>query len=247
MTSVLEMSGPIRVQPPRVPAADRFASTLIEILPDVEPGFLVVPRNLNWGHYRRILEARDRLRRGARVTFDRGSLEVMTVASIREQWKKLLAMLVECLAEEMGHGLVPVGNVTISRQDLDRGFEPDECYYVQNALQILPLHTLDFSRDPPPDLAIEVEYTRSVLERLPMYAAVGVPEVWRYDGETLTVLRLQSDRTYAAQESSPTFPGIPLSALSGFLTFVGTRDSASIIREFRTWVKRVLAPPSANP
>jgi Uma2 family endonuclease len=227
--------------------ADNFTTALIESLPDAEPGFSVVLRNLNWGHYRRILEARDRYRRGARITFDRGSLEFMTVTSIHEQWKKLLAMLVECLAEEMGHALVPVGNVTVSRQDLDRGFEPDECYYLQNASRVLPLHPLDFSRDPPPDLAIEIEYTRSVVERLPIYGAVGVPEVWRYDGQTLSVLRLQPDKTYIPVDGSPTFPGVPLAELTRVLSFVGTRDSASIIREFRIWVKTLLVAPPTNP
>jgi Uma2 family endonuclease len=133
------------------------------------------------------------------------------------------------------------------RQDLDRGFEPDECYYVQNASRVLPIRPLDFSRDPPPDLAIQIEYTRSVLERLPMYATAGVPEVWRYDGEALSVLRLQPDRTYTSADASPTFPGIPLSEVNRFLTLVGTRDSASIIREFRAWVKNTLVPPPANP
>jgi Uma2 family endonuclease len=237
---------PVRTQP-RVPVADRLTAALIEVLPDLWPGEPMMLSGLRWSHYRRVVEARDRVRRGARVTFERGKLEVMTVSNIHEHWKKLLAMLVESLAEELGYGLVPVGNATIFREDLDRGFEADECYYIQNAARVLPLRQLDFTRDPPPDLAIEVEYTRGTIDRLPLYAAVGVPEVWRYDGESLAVLRLQPDRTYAAVPESPTFPAIPLAELTRFLALVGTRDAASVVREFRAWVKQTLSQPSTSP
>src|SRR5437763_6527598 len=94
---------PVRAQP-RMPVADRLTAALIEVLPDLWPGDPMLLSGLRWSHYRRVVEARDRVRRGARVTFDQGRLEVMTVSSIHEQWKKLLAMLGECLEEELGYG-----------------------------------------------------------------------------------------------------------------------------------------------
>jgi Uma2 family endonuclease len=222
-----------------------MADVLVEAMVDIADGNMVMFTGMRWGHYRKLLEARDRLRPGARVTFDRGRLEVVTVASIHEQWKKMLAMLVECLAEELGLPLVPVGNVTVAREDLDRGFEPDECYYIQNAARVVGVKALDFERDPPPDLAVEIEKSRTVIDRLPLYAAVGLPELWRYDGDGLVVLRLQADRTYAPVSVSPTFPGVPLADLVRFLHLVGTTDMASILRQFRAWAK-ALVPPATS-
>ncbi len=229
---------------PRVRPEDRMADVLIDAMVDIADGALVMFTGMRWAQYRKLLEARDRLRPGVRVTFDRGRLEVMTVASLHEQWKKTLAMLIECLAEELGLPFVSVGNVTVAREDLDRGFEPDECYYIQNAARVVAVKALDFGRDPPPDLAVEIEKSRTVIDRLPLYAAVGVPELWRYNGNALIVLRLQADKTYAPVTASPTFPGIPLARIEESLHLVGTTDTGSILRQFRAWAKTIV-PPAA--
>src|SRR5439155_22415191 len=100
-------------------------------------------------------------------------------------------LLIEAWIAETGSEYVPSGQLTHKRKDLERGFEPDECYYIQNWRKVAGLREIDFSTDPPPDLTIEVEASRSLLGRLPILAAFQIPEVWRYDGEHLTVLLLQ--------------------------------------------------------
>jgi Uma2 family endonuclease len=225
-------------------AADRMADILVRAMMDIGDDTAVMFTGMCWAHYRKLLRARDRRRPAAKVTFDRGRLEVVTVASLHEQWKKTLAMLIECLAEEFGLPLVPVGNVTVAREDLDRGFEPDECYYIQNAARVVGVTALDFERDPPPDLAVEIEKSRTIIDRLPLYAAVGVPELWRYNGDALIVLRLRAKKTYRPVAVSPTFPAVPLARIEQALQRVGTTDIGSIVREFRAWVKTVV-PPTA--
>jgi Uma2 family endonuclease len=101
----------------------------------------------------------------------------------------------------------------------------------------------DPQRDPPPDLTIEIEVTRSALNRMALFAAYGVPEVWRYDGTTIHVHLLQTDRSYATAERSPTFPAIPVAEVARFLVPDPNQDYLSVVRAFRTWVREQLARP----
>src|SRR5262249_29254374 len=120
-----------------------------------------------------------------RLTYSHGSLEIMTLSLEHERAKKLLARLVEALTEEFNVPAECGGSTTCRREDLERGLEPDECYWNEHQAQMRGKPNFDPETDPPPDLAIEVEITRSVLNRLGIYAALGVPEVWRYDGQTI--------------------------------------------------------------
>ena len=89
------------------------------------------------------------------------------------------------LAEECDRNLVSAGNMTFQREDLDRGLEPDDCYWIAHEPQMHNKLTWDPAIDPPPDLVLEIEISRSAQDRMGIYAALRVPEVWRFDGETL--------------------------------------------------------------
>jgi hypothetical protein len=131
------------------------------------------------------------------------------------------------------------GNMTIDREDVEHGFEPDECYYIRPTQKSLALRQLDFSTDPPPDLAIEVEMSHKVLGRLPIYALFAIPEVWRFDGKILKVLLLKPDRTYQAG-SSIMLPGFPFTEAPRFLQLAETLDYGSISGQFRDWLRTTL-------
>lgn len=75
-----------------------------------------------------------------------------------------------------------LGSKTFKREDLLKGFEPDSCFYIQHVEAISGKDEVDLNTDPPPDLVIEIDITSPSLPRLPIFAGVGVPEVWRYDG-----------------------------------------------------------------
>ena len=222
------------------PAAKSSADRLIDLLPELSPGQSVAMTDLCWGDYLRVLAGRDRLRRGARVTFDAGRLEIMTISSPHDRLKYYLGRIIDTLSEELSIEIVGQGQTTISREDLDRGFEPDAWYYVQNATRMRTTRDLDFTRDPPPDLAVDVEISRSALDRLDLYARMGVPEVWRHDFTTLTVLHLNADATYSERLTSLSFPQVPLSGVGVAIAEAEAHGSLIAFRNFRAWVRSIL-------
>jgi Uma2 family endonuclease len=176
-----------------------------------------------------------------RLTYDRESLEIMTTSPEHEVYKKRLGRFFETLAEEFNLPIAPAGNMTFQREDLERGLESDECFWIAHEPQMRAKLEWDPGRDPPPDLVIEIEISRSALSRMSIYAALGVPEVWCFDGETLTVHLLQANGTYGLADQSPTFPGVSLAGIARFLKPSETIDYLGMIRAFRTWIREQLA------
>jgi len=176
-----------------------------------------------------------------RLTYDRGRLEIMTTSSTHERLKKWLGRFIETIAEECGVAILPGGSMTFQREDLERGFEPDECFWIANEARMRGRADYDPTRDPPPDLILEIEVTRSALNRMALFARLGVPEVWRFDGGALHVHRLQSAGGYAEAKNSPTFPAIRIAGIVPFLAFDPTQDYLTIVRAFRDSVRQQLA------
>ena len=169
----------------------------------------------------------------------------MTVSRMHERWKSVLARLVETLALALRIPLVCSGNLTIRRQDLERGLEPDVCYYVQNATKMIELRELDLTRDPPFDLVIEAEYSHTIDRRLSLLDSLGVQEVWRFNGKLLRVMLRGANGGYEEATVSRAFPQLPLTELQAFLDRMGTTDDTTLAREFFEWAQRKL--PSASP
>jgi Uma2 family endonuclease len=194
--------------------------------------------DVDWPTYDRLLH--DLEGRHLRFNFDRGQLEIMTVSPEHERTKKLLARLFETLTEVLNIPILGLGNTTFRREDAARGLEPDDCWYIAHEAQMRERDSIDMFIDPPPDLVIEIEISRSVLDRMEIYSALGVPEIWRCDGRTLTIAVL-TDAGYAESDHSPTFPNIPLSGIVEHLSLRSQIDETSIIRAFRAWVARVVS------
>jgi Uma2 family endonuclease len=173
---------------------------------------------------------------GLRLTFDKGKLELMTTSPEHEKYKMWLGRFIETLAEEFSFSIEPGGNMTLRREDLDRGLESDQCYWIAHEKQVRGKLTRDPAIDPPPDLVLEIEISREGQDRMSIYAALQVPEVWRFDGEFLRVFILQPERNYRHVENSPTFPGVPLVEMVRFLEAFETEDYLSVVRSFRGWV-----------
>jgi Uma2 family endonuclease len=188
-----------------------------------------------WQTYRRVLLAFDEDRH-VRITYDRGSLELMTLSPLHERLTHLLGLLIMTLAVEVGTEILGFGSMTFKRRRKKRGLEPDECYYIQNEARMRGKDTIDLRRDPPPDLVVEVEVARSALNRLDIYAALGVPEVWRFDGEQLQVHLLGQDGKYAKSEQSQAFPFLRPTDLVRFVEQRKTLGEVALLRAFREWV-----------
>jgi Uma2 family endonuclease len=174
--------------------------------------------------------------RHVRMAYDRGELEIMTVSLGHDRDKSLLARLVDVLTEELAIDILSGGSTTLSREDLERGLEGDECWWIQHEAQVRELREIDLHKDPPPDLALEVEISRSLLNRIAIYAALRVPEVWRWNGQLLTVCLLGVDRNYHVSSTSLGFPFLPVAELARFIHMQKSMSETSVVRAFREWV-----------
>jgi Uma2 family endonuclease len=185
-------------------------------------------------------------RPGLRLTYERGSLEIRTLSSEHESQKGLLSRLVEVLVEELNMPARNLGSTTYQGEELQRGVEPDECYYLANYARVRGVRRIDLKRDPPPDLVLEVDVTHSSLDRMSIYAAFKVPEVWRLRGDALHVYRLGGAGHYQEAERSPTFPLVTPAELVRFVQLGEAEDDTSMVRAFRAWVREQLAhrPPA---
>lgn len=182
--------------------------------------------------------------RHIRFTYDRGTLEIITLSAEHERPSNLIALIIQVLAEELNLPAIGAGSTTMRSKKFLRGLEPDKCYYLKNAPLILHKRRIDLRIDPPPDLAVEFDVTSSSLDRMGIYAALNVPEVWRYDGKTLRVFLLGEDRQYLETDRSGNFPILPVAELNRFLNQWLEKDDTTIIREFRAWVQDKAAPAS---
>ena len=181
----------------------------------LEKSQAVVLHNISWDSYKQITAVlQDET--PAHFTFDRGKLEIMVLSLRHENLKKLLAMLFERFAENLEIEIFAGGSTTFQREDLGRGFEPDECYYVQNAEFMRGKATVNLDFDPPPDLTIEVDVKNSSLNRIGIFAAIGIPEVWRYNESELKIYVLRGE-IYEASTESRVLPGIQSSEITRLL------------------------------
>lgn len=195
-----------------------------------------------WGDYTRWLQVLDE-RRHFRLTYDRGILEVVTLTHEYEHRSALLARLVVAWTEERGLAIKSGQSTTFRRRDVERGLEPDQCFWIANEALVRNRDRLDLRRDPPPDLVIEIDLTRSSVPRLPIYAALGMPEVWRITRGVLSFQVLQPDQTYAAAAVSRSLPPLRPADLQRFLDMRGRLDENAVVRRFREWVRK-LSPPA---
>ncbi len=200
----------------------------------------VVIRGVGWQGYQTLLSLVGNQQ--IRLTYDRGDVELMSPLSRHERNKSRLGRMVEILTEELDIPVICMGSTTLNREDLDRGLEADESFYLKNFSLISDVDHLDMNVDPPPDLAIEIEIARSVLNRLGIYGALGVPEIWRFDGRTLRILERQRDGSYREIPGSKALPWISIEEIARFVQLEETRDDTRWARTFRAWVREVVLP-----
>ncbi len=198
-----------------------------------------VIRDGDWRTYQGILQALGE--RPIRVTYHRGVLELMTLSHGHERCSNLLGQFVEVLTDELDLPRQSAGSTTLNREDVESGLEADQSYYLENEPLVREKDDIDLDVDPPPDLAVEVDISRSSRSRMPIYAALRVPEVWRYDGETLRVYRLGPDGKYVPVERSSHFPFLPIEELAAFLQRRTEMSETALVRLFRNWVREQIA------
>jgi Uma2 family endonuclease len=190
-----------------------------------------------WRTYKRLLRTFVD-RPSVRLTFDRGTLELMTPSHEHQSQSYLLGRLVDTLTEELALPVKGGRSTTFKRRKWQRGLEADSCWWIANEPLIRGKSVIDQRRDPPPDLAREIDVTRSSLDRLAIYAKLNFGEVWRLKGQVLTCHLLGSDGRYTVSSVSRAFPGLVVADLVAFLSLGRQMDETTIIQQFRAWVRQ---------
>jgi Uma2 family endonuclease len=197
----------------------------------------LVLESIDWTTYSQLLRMFAK-RPGVRLAYDRGRLEIMTPLLAHDDDGDFLGDMVKTLAMELGLPLKRGGSVTIRRRSIERGLEPDRCFWIANASRMAGRRRLDLRRDPPPDLAIEVDVSHSSLDRMAIYAILGVPEVWRLDGDSLTFHVLGPRGTYRRGARSRAFPQVAPADLLPFLQEARLAgDETPAVLRFRDWIR----------
>jgi Uma2 family endonuclease len=198
-------------------------------IPIGETGVLM--RRTNWQQYVELRDSNEN--RNVRMTFDRGELELMSPTRLHERLNFLIGHCIIAWVEEKRIPFQGCGSTTFRREDLQRGLEPDNCYYIQNEPAVRDRDEVDLTIDPPPDLVVEVDITSSSIDRMQIYAAMGVPEVWRWHDDALHCLVLKPDGEYAEVGFSRSLPGFPFERMVELLRRRNTADGLTLVREFR--------------
>ena len=175
--------------------------------------------------------------RPIRLSFSDGLLEIMITHAPHEFYKTMLAKLIEAIIFELAIPVRSGGSMTFQRKDLEKGFEPDECWWIEHEAEVRCKREFDFRADPPPDLAIEIEISRSLVRRVDIFAAMGVKELWRHNGKTLRFCLLGDDRKYHDRETSHAFPFLKPADLEPYLRIDAEIDETTRVRRFCDWLR----------
>lgn len=198
----------------------------------------VVLQNISWQSYESLLQ--DFAQEPAmRLTYDRGALEIRMPLDPHETYKKVIGRLIEAATEELGLEIRSLGSRTCAREDLKRGLEPDQCYYIQHEALVRELEQIDLNAAPPPDLVVEIDITSSSINRLGIYQALAIAEIWRYDGDRLAILILQAGK-YVEQPISRALSPVTATDLEQFIQQRATLGENALMRTFRHWLRTQL-------
>lgn len=199
------------------------------------PGSAMILQHVSWEEYERYLHAVDR-KVHVRLSYDEGRLEIMSLSPEHELIGGLFPHLIFVLAQECALKFLSLRSTTMRKRPKAKGLEPDDCYYFNNLAAIRQLKRMDMEVTPPPDLALEIDITNPSLSKEPIYAALGVPELWRHTGKSMHFFRLE-ESGYLEIERSALFSFLTPEAVQKALLQGELTDVTTMAEEFRAWVR----------
>src|SRR5437867_2674226 len=210
------------LNPPQVAGEERF-----------------VLRNVTWETYEQLLKNYESFS-APRFTYDEGDLEIMSPSIPHEAASEVLRLLVNVICEERELDVIGLGSLTHKRADLLKGVEPDGCFYIQNVEAIRGVKDLDLTIHPPADLVIEADISHPSVARFPIYAALGVAEIWHFENEQVKFFRLQRLKNkYIPVSHSVVLPGIAAEAVTRFVNESGSMKRPQWLRGVRQWIRSI--------
>lgn len=204
----------------------------------------VIMTGVSWQTYERLL-ADFRDSHAARMAFDQGTLEIMAPSFAHERPLHLIVQIIEIIAEVHNMDMVSAGSTTFKRENLGRGFEPDASFYIQHAGDVRSHAAIDVVSDLPPDLVIEIDITHPSLDKLPIYAAIGIPEVWRYAEQRSTIYRHHADG-YTVEDSSTVLPGVTSHQVTQLVEMGYELPRPTWLLHVRAWAEGQLQNPGGG-
>jgi Uma2 family endonuclease len=200
----------------------------------VPPGHQLLLKDVNWQMFEKILEELGETR-AARVSYSKGMLEIMTPLPEHEADKVIIGDLVKALLEELNIDFWSLGSTTFKNEEMAKAVEADDCFYIENEAVIRGKKRIDLSVDPPPDLAIEIDITSRT--KFNNYEALGVPELWRYNGRKLQINVLQEGK-YVESDTSYNFPDLRIcEVIHQYVEQSRIVGRNSTMKTFRNWVR----------
>ena len=205
--------------------------TLATAVSEIElvPGSAIRLKAVTWQRYLTLLQELGE-NRATRLTYNDGIVEMRMPGQLHEAINRVLAAIILTLADVLDLAFNNLGSTTLNRPDLAKSIEPDSCFYIQNAQAGQGIST---PTDLPPDLAIEVDIASSSGNKLPIYAAMGVPEVWLYQQDQLKILALQTDKAYSTVNQSVAFPQVSEAQLNEWLALRKTGTDLTVVKAVR--------------
>ena len=204
--------------------------TYYEIVSQLPADATVTFHDVSWDEYEHLLEQVGEAVH-LRVSFDDGVLQVMTLSPEHEKYVRFFESLMTAIRLRLRINILSFGSATMRKEGDRKGNEPDACFYVQSAQLIGNRLQLDFATDPPPDIAVEVDIHHDSRDKLAIYAALAVPEVWRFDGQTLPIYLLENE-SYRPSQTSMALPLLTAEILTGVLARVPREGELKALTAF---------------
>lgn len=217
-------------------------TTSAPIKQQIIPENRVVLKGVSWSTFKALLaDVGDD--RAWRIAYDRGVLEIRMPLLEHEVPKGLIESFIEATADELEIEVMKAGSLTLEREDLTRAVEPDSCFYIQNEASVRGERNINLPEDLPPDLAIESDYTNSSVNKDAIYAVLGVPELWRYQRQSLQVYQLVEGK-YQKCDRSLAFPFLAIAEIPDFIEQSRTIGQRAAVRFFRQRIREILLSQS---
>jgi Uma2 family endonuclease len=201
---------------------------------ELTPGSAMQVSGVNWERYIALMQELGDAR-STRIAYANGVLEIRMPGQQHEVLNRALAAIVLTLAEEIGYDFNDLGSMTINRPELNKGLEPDSCFYIQNAQAGQGLGTT-ISNDLPPDLALEIDIAHRSDTKLSIYQALSVPEVWLYQGDQVKIRHLDQGQ-YVDASTSRAFPIVSSNQLNQWLELRRSGTDLTVVRSVRQFCR----------
>jgi Uma2 family endonuclease len=212
-----------------------------DMVTQLPEGASVTFQDVSWDEYEDLLEQVGEAP-GLRISYDNGSLSVMTISVEHEKYSEFVKSLVASLRVRLRINILAFGSATMRKPKHSAGHEPDSSFYVQSAALIGNRIDVDFETDPPPDVVVEIDVHHDSRSRFRMYARLGVPEIWRYDGHEMTIYHLENEALeskarYIEHDTSTALPMLTAQLLSGMLERMRNEGELTALLAFDEWLQ----------